>query len=337
MEHYRDAWIDVARGGAAAAVVLFHFNCIVPAGVELWRAFWSHGHYGVDVFFVLSGWCITKSWLKADTARDFAMRRMRRIYPPYFASLLLVVAVAGLTYWLQGVNDVTALPNSVGGALASLTLTTTPVTDYRPINWVYWSLSYEMAFYGLLSGVLCLPRPRRVVALLIVHVGLCVWGAVAAPSTPSWLFFVGLWPLFGFGAALALMATNRDGAWLMVAACLAYALTALANGAPSGHLIIGLATGVGLMLFGHVPFPKAMRPMQKLGLFSYSLYLVHVPLGVYVLLRVFPLNPERPVAFIAGQLLALAAVIALAWLFHLFCERPFLRPARRLAPSPVAA
>ena len=80
----RDNWIDVLRALSALAVVLFHFNS-VPAAVpsdwlaRTWHTVWIHGHWGVGVFFALSGYCLVPGWSRSPGLRDFLRRRVVRI------------------------------------------------------------------------------------------------------------------------------------------------------------------------------------------------------------------------------------------------------------------
>jgi len=333
-EEKRDGWIDAARGLAALSVVLFHFNAIPSAGAPLWRLIWRHGYLGVPVFFVLSGWCITASWLRSSDWRTFAVRRARRILPAYYCSLALVLLVAAVTTAFRGVNDVTAFPRGMTALVATCTLATAPVTSIPTVNWVYWSLSYEAAFYLILGIILPFAAPRqRPWRLVAVHVLLC--GTVFWPGRPQHgvLFFADLWPLFGLGAALALYRSARPAALTMLVAIAAWAFSTRAVPANPRYLTVAVATAAALVASPWVGFPRFLGGLRQIGLFSYSLYLVHVPLGIYCVLRLLPDFGGSSGLIIARQLVALGLVLSLAWLFHLGCERPFLRAA----PVPPAA
>jgi peptidoglycan/LPS O-acetylase OafA/YrhL len=67
---------------------------------------------------------------------------------------------------------------------------------------------------------------------------------------------------------------------------------------------------------------------------SYSLYLVHVPIGIYVLLRFMPVNPDDAAVFVGGQLVWLTGTVGAAAMFFIAGERPFLPPIRS-AVSPA--
>jgi peptidoglycan/LPS O-acetylase OafA/YrhL len=91
---------DGLRALAALAVVAFHASVVasVSAGHRAdGPGWWLAGHLdlGLYVFFVLSGYLVTRSLLRAPGFRTFAVHRVRRIVPAFWAALLLTLAVAG--------------------------------------------------------------------------------------------------------------------------------------------------------------------------------------------------------------------------------------------------
>ena len=334
-ERARNGWIDVFRGLAAAAVVLFHFN-VVPlegtpgAWTAAWRAACAYGYLGVEVFFVLSGYCVTSTWLQNPTWRDFSRRRLRRILPPYYWSLALVLLVVAAHKLLHGVNDVTPLPATPVAVLATLTLATNPVSGVPTMNWVYWSLSYELAFYAVLAVVLgAVPASGRIRVLAGLHVVICALGlALPLPATGP-LFFLRLWPLFGLGAALAVCRPCPAAGKAMIVASLVHAAGWIVADRPPGALLVAFLTALAVAAGARSPLPRLLRPLRELGLRSYSLYLVHVPIGIYGLLGLMPSRFPSDFTFLALQGLAFAGTIALAVVFFHFAERPFLRRAPR--------
>ena len=330
----REPWIEVLRGAAALAVALFHFTCVLapdPSSAlsEAWHALWKHGHLGVPVFFAISGYCIFQTWDHAPGPSGFLIRRLRRIYPPYLASLGLVLLVVALTRALHGVNDVAPLPRSPGAVLASLTLLTSPVSTIPALNWVYWTLSAELAFYLLAGLLLFAPAPRRLTWLAALHAGLCLATAAGFHPVASPLFFVPLWPAFGVGAALAVCRrhTRIGGLMLLTSALhLGFALAADQDRAFVGGAALS-AAAIATLRF--LPRPRFFAGLAACGVFSYSLYLSHIPLGVFGVQRLLlGVAPAGAAATILTQLAALALILGAAHLFYRFVEKPF-------GPSPA--
>ena len=83
--------LDALRGLAALAVVLFHYTVYYGKTVDHadnpWFRF-SYGHYGVMLFFMISGFVILMTLDRTKTVWDFAVARFCRLYPVYWAAML---------------------------------------------------------------------------------------------------------------------------------------------------------------------------------------------------------------------------------------------------------
>lgn len=336
----RSGWIDALRGLAACAVAFFHFNepevtWAVPPWMEAWKGFWKFGHVGVPVFFVLSGYCIGATALRAPSAGDFLRRRVRRIFPAYWASVVLIVLLAVGRRAATGVNDLVALPSAKSlDWLATFTLTTAPVTSAKTLNWVYWSLSFELAFYALVAGAVLLAAPaRRPQALAAVSTLTVALGLFHAPKTGPF-FFLSLWPLFALGLVPLLLSKDRAAAVVIGLGCAVHFLAGAFRGADMLYPFVALWVVLALLAFQRVerPAPAALR---HVGEWSYSIYLLHVPVACYAL-RWLTGPPSGPGADAALQVLQLAVTLALAAFSYRWFEKPFLStPAARVA-APAA-
>jgi peptidoglycan/LPS O-acetylase OafA/YrhL len=292
-----------------------------------------HGHWGVSVFFVLSGYCIFPGWLRAQGCGEFLGRRCGRIFPPYWASLLLVVGLAAAARLLTGVNDVAVLPRNPQDIVASILLLTNPLTPLPTVNWVYWTLTSLLAFY-LVMGIALLPRlGHRVGFIAGLHGLLCLVAAAWPPAVPGPWFFVAGWPVFGSGVALAVCFTHRRTGVAMLLVSALHASWQLGLRAdPTRSLPIACLTLAFLALVRNMNFPAALHPLAWIGTISFSLYLVHVPVGIYGLMRFLPQEYPNALAYISTQLLLLGVTLGAAGLFYLVAERPFL-PARPAPPT----
>jgi peptidoglycan/LPS O-acetylase OafA/YrhL len=182
----RNSGIDVLRGLSILFVVVHHIGLRVPLSQTLLAGFlpdWllrglnSNGSEAVIIFFVISGFLITRRsherWgdLRRIAPREFYLLRLSRIAP----LLLLVVMVLSLFHLLGVPRFVISRPGqSLGGAIASafgLYLNRYEgIHGYLPGGWdVIWSLSIEEVFYLAFPLVcLVLTRTRLLVPALVL-------------------------------------------------------------------------------------------------------------------------------------------------------------------------
>jgi peptidoglycan/LPS O-acetylase OafA/YrhL len=339
LAQHRVSGIDGLRALAALAVFFCHL-AEMPASTHgaisrAWRAVWQHGYLGVSLFFVISGVCIGRTWLGSATPGEFSLRRLRRIFPAYWGSLAVICALALAVKLIFGTNDVAVLPASGAALLATVTLATAPVSSFPPMSGVYWSLSFELAFYAVMTALLLAPPARRPAALTLAHALLCLLACRPGWSRIPLGFFIELWPLFGTGAALALWRDHRRLALAMFLASAVPAIAALLQ-----HRLVAEWTtailGTGLCaaaLGGKLAFWPT--PLVELGKISYSLYLLHVPIGGYFYFHALAnRGPTEGSEILWQTAVVVATAFAIRPLYR-WLEMPFLRPTARVNPPPA--
>ncbi|MCU7726541.1 acyltransferase [Actinoplanes sp. KI2] len=147
----RLAWLDALRGYAALVVVIFHLSPVV-LGSERHLAVYRHfdlGKYGVLLFFLVSGYVIPMSLERHGSLRRFWIGRLCRIYPAYLAAIALVLLLSWAG-WLAWISSLRHQPATV--VLAHLTMMS-DLVGVRGAVRVFWTLSYEMTFYLVVSGL----------------------------------------------------------------------------------------------------------------------------------------------------------------------------------------
>jgi peptidoglycan/LPS O-acetylase OafA/YrhL len=285
--------IDGLRAIAVLSVVLFHFGLGLPGGF-----------IGVDVFFVLSGYLITKLLAAESSQGRFSLerfwaRRIRRLMP----ALVVTIAVTfglGLAVLLPG--DLIKL----GQAICAQSLLASNFYFWRSVNYFSgsadvlsllhtWSLAVEEQFYLIFPLLFCYgwsrsPRATyRILCLVgLASLGLSLWLTMKSPALAFYLLPCRAWELL-LGSWLALTPALEQKAWLRPASWLGLLALGVANFAYSNQtpfpgvaaLVPCLATFV--MVAGAQPGSLMCRmlsqpPLVKVGLISYSLYLWHWPL-----------------------------------------------------------
>ncbi|GAB2576107.1 acyltransferase [Paractinoplanes abujensis] len=144
-------WLDALRGLAAITVVLFHLSPQL-IGAEAHLAIMRHidlGKTAVLLFFLVSGYVIPMSLERHGSLRRFWIGRLFRIYPAYLITIALfaLLAAAGLLHWQASLRAETG-----AGVLAHLTMMP-DLVGVRGVVRVFWTLSYEMVFYLVVTGL----------------------------------------------------------------------------------------------------------------------------------------------------------------------------------------
>jgi exopolysaccharide production protein ExoZ len=353
-----DAW----RGFAAVWVVMSHC-CLAFLGTgdnakyihNPIYAFSIWGQLGVVIFFIISGYCImgaAYSTLAAGrTAGRYALDRIRRIYPPYLAAILLTLAMGQALSLAQKIHILPPIHHQGGGATWTFWFTNVFLVHYEldqpTLMLISWSLCYEIVFYMILGFLLliaarCIKAGSTAKGLQIFQTGIFaltlisqLWLLIDARSCP---FPLDRWYQFGLGSLLFLMYAAEPGPLLRNARIqigIAAALTVLLIfGTPPPREPDAHMQAITCLLFlgalcllrpidEHVAHNRVLRPMMWLGTISYSLYLVHP------IFLAFPDVGGRRLGFDHGWypvtfFLQLGVAIFAGWLFFLFVERHFI-------------
>lgn len=328
--HYggRSGEISQAWGGSPA----HQFPTLAPL--------FAYGCLGVQIFFVISGFVICLSgW--GRTLRAFIASRVSRLYPAYWAAILLITAVFALP-WVA----YKALPPSE--VLTNLTMLQQPLGVDRVLG-VCWTLWAEMRFYALFALCVVLPGATRSRVVLFCA-GWTLAAALAQAAHEPFLdtvlmpeyapFFIGgigLYLLHRYGARDPIAWAIVLVSWLVgqhyAVAGLWHAASATAFSYRSTAGIIAVVT-LGFALVAAVALGLLRwanwRWLTVAGALTYPFYLVHEHLG-WVVVRA--LHHTLGLPSYATLLLTVGLMLLLAWLLHRFLERP-LTPLLKHAIDP---
>ncbi|MHA7276809.1 acyltransferase family protein [Arthrobacter sp. Hz1] len=346
--------IQGLRAVAVGAVVLYHAGLAAVPG----------GYVGVDIFFVISGFLITGQLISMIKARgripfgEFYAKRIRRIIPASFVVLALTTVASVLFLppstrpgaLQDAIASALYVPNVLFAAQGSDYLAETAPSPFQH----YWSLGIEEQFYLfwpliLLVGFIAVRKSITrlfwvVLALVVLSFITCViltstsqpaaffllparaWelgvGALAAFAVHAGLInlnarssAIGSWVgLVGIGASLvALNATTVFPGWAALLPVLSTALIIVCGSPRPG-------AGAGVLL--------SRAPMQKVGAWSYSIYLVHWPLLIIPQAAVGYENPlPLPLTLALGALSVPPAVLLYTYVENRF-RHPLAGPVR---------
>ena len=332
--------IDGLRAISVIVVILFHADLLWIQG----------GFIGVDVFFVISGYLITRSIDKemlgnAFSFKSFYLRRIRRIIP-VLVFVMLVVTIPACLFLFA--NDLEAY-----GRTALHTILSTnnfhlwinggnyfaQNTELMPLLHT-WSLSVEEQFYFIWPPILLLlhrflklkNRLYFIVLFTVLGLALSVFLASNFPKVAYFLLPARLFEL-SLGAGLALFwdkipkLSKIKNNWISITGLLLILLPVLLlNGMstfpgfnafyPCLGAVLLILSGKNTKTIGIVNKVLAFKPLVFIGLLSYSMYLWHWPIFSFIKYFGLELTLDK-------LLFALTLTVLLSYFSWRWIEKPF--------------
>ena len=308
-------FVDLLRGIAAMTVLVCHYRWFFARHPSDWRTdislpgysmlwpIYDHGEVAVFLFWILSGFVFAVAYGRFGkdlSVREFAIHRVARLYPLHLATLFFMAALQAIS--MASLGQFTIYPNNdVPHFLQHLAFASNWFTMESSFNAPIWSVSIEVLIYGLFL-------------IYLKRTGLSFWPAIAIGLAAfvierlthnrlalcAALFFGGvLLQRFRFGLGLS-----------MVGFATAIAVTAL-TGSQGAFIYLGTPTllAVFIALDDKYRLPEQLR---WIGLSTYSIYLLHMPILVAIKLAIGPIPLWLFIAIVL-----VAAILT----FHFF-ERP---------------
>ncbi len=331
------------RGLAALAVLIAHSLAVYGPPPAFLNA-----HAAIVIFFVLSGFVLTRSLRDRDLG-SYLSRRMFRIYPMIWVGVTLgVIATAVASQPVEGMDAsfLAIIPqevtprNLLGGFMGA----------GHSLNPPLWSISLEIVGSVLIMGiVLCASRPGLLLAIGAILLALSI-AEVPLPFRAG-VYLVDFW----IGAMICLAepqarrAVSRCGGWHLALFATILLFTRSFGGwdyhDPVPQLAEALAAALIIATLAYGPVQARLlriAPLRKLGDISYSVYVLHFPLLMLfaVLIGASEIGMALPVwqRGLAICAATLAATLSLGVLTYRYVERPALalrRNAGKFEPLPL--
>jgi peptidoglycan/LPS O-acetylase OafA/YrhL len=308
--------LDSLRGIASLMVAFFHFsagNRIYLAETNPLREIGRHGWVGVEIFFIISGFVIPYSMYRANyTNRNlprFLLKRITRIDPPYFVSIALVLFLLFLStqsaYYRGDPFEINIKQLLLHFGYLNAFF------DEKWLNPVYWSLAIEFQYYIIIALIFPLLNSGRYTVRYITMLAFIL----SAYLIPAGVFVFKFSLLFVIGIILCHKHIGK------IKKAEFYIVIALLIGMSffTYHITIFIASLLSILFI--IALTDFKNPVLNfLGRISYSLYLIHIPIGG----RVINLTEQ----FIENELIrslmvfvALGVSIFSAWIFYLLFEK----------------
>jgi peptidoglycan/LPS O-acetylase OafA/YrhL len=349
----RFAFVDSLRGIAALSVAAYHIDrygplpgaasSVVPRFIN---SALHHGWVGVQMFFVISGFVIAYTLrgmrVTPSSLGNFALRRSLRLDPPYWVTMLFVIGLYVLTTSLFNVEDGLMDQAPTWDQVLAHLCYMQNILGYHNLSAGFWTLCIEVQFYILFAVLLgfaqrltahCSERAKGAhwLPLLLTYAPLAIaslfWFSQDQDNT-DWV--VHFFAFFFFGAMAWWTLEGR----MPKSAFWAYAAAILLRQWIHGTFDMWVALATGLAIYAVIASGRSdrwlrWRWLQRLGLISYSLYLIHYPVSWIITTLGHELTGSAPVAAVFWLVLSLAASIGVANALYAAAELPAIRFAKR--------
>jgi peptidoglycan/LPS O-acetylase OafA/YrhL len=359
------AAVDGLRGIACLAVVAHH--CYLHCGKFQWpivnvagqttalSRFLYYGNGGVELFFIVSGFCLAYPLFNRPNTepwRRWFLRRAYRILPPYYASALLFwgmfVLLRSHPFSIFGMTSPPTGELSGKGLFVCVTLLGTY------LNPSYWTLVLEARWYLLFPLLIALWRRGGFALLLLGSLLACAAAHPLSVLTPRFNLATGnvltFLPIFVSGMLVAhWTATQRTPRWVsrfspwgLLASILLVGFTVPSDGSPAlfspaipwGFLVFfALVSALSDSILSNI---ARLPVLVKVGTFSYSLYLIHEPIVhlAYAMIGQHQLTPGEQ--FFIYECGVLPVCVGIGYLFYRLVEHPLLRRSHLVFKRPPA-
>lgn len=357
--HNRFSGLDILRFCAALLIVLYHYTFHGPGAFDLtWVAlpapatFTRYFYMGVPLFFVISGFVIAYS-ANGRTVVEFARSRFSRIYPTFIVCMTATFVIAAL---FGGPKFGATFGQWLANWFVAAPLLKQPYVDSA-----YWSIVYEITFYGLIAILIWLRLfETRLTELVGVWLLVSICNELFLGSELLRRILITNYSGF-FAAGISIFLVVKGGRSARAGALFALSVVVGAlqadldanwlreGGVELSHaIVVLLAIASPLAVVAAVAadrLPLSANLSLAVGGLTYPLYLLHQTIGYIVFnhLRWY----DRPAALV---LMTTIAMTLLSWLFYELADKPMhsavnkslkklltRRMGRRLRRSAVAA
>lgn len=329
--HLVGLWL-FQTGGSWLPWSLFYDYVVRP-----FHLLYGGGHLGVILFFLISGYVISYVGEK-ETQLEFLLKRVFRIMPP------LIVAVFAL-YWANRILAANGLPLVSGTNATDIRsyILTSMLLDKIVYSTSYslsitWTLVAELFFYGITLVVLPSLKTsptKSTVAMLAMYAVVSALSIAGASYFSFALAHTIVVPIFVIGRLIYLQSNNRistEHLWLLACASVVMFFAVQTARYPGilfeGPIITAFTYPTAVLIFLGMRAMKISRipkVLKFLGDVSYSVYLLHLPVGMLAL----TLLNDR-IGYTAALAVGVTATFVAAWASYTFVERPSQSAARKI-------
>lgn len=314
--------LDSLRGIAALSVVLYHYTYRFNEKFEhseITKYFdFPLGHYGVELFFLISGFVIFMSVNSSTSPLIFIKKRVIRLFPTYWVSMIFTISIV----YALGIDEL-----QVNFKEFFVNLTMIPsFFNVKAVDGVYWTLKIEWFFYLVIFFLLftkTLTKSKYLSLGLVLMIFLVI---IVFKFHPYFYYAC----LFIAGMNFYIIRKNDSNPMnhflifsLLMVSVLSWNL----------ELIIVTSSLIGLlylMIYDQLKF-LAIKPLIFLGKISYALYLTHQNFGHSLQLELIEAGHSSLLILL---IMPIVLSLIIAWLITYYVEIPLSKTLNRLLVKP---
>jgi peptidoglycan/LPS O-acetylase OafA/YrhL len=319
--------LDFLRAIAALSVCFYHFSgAALPKLTNPYmKPIFSYGWLGVDIFFVISGFIIPYSLFGKNHSLsafgNYMIKRIIRINPPAYAAMVLVLAqwyfidyvINHNRFYTSRINWLTILNN--------ITFTV-PVTQYKWVIGVFWTLAIEFQFY-IFIGIFFkfLFEGNNKWKFIIGYLLVALMQYLPHANSENFLHYS---PLFAMGGLTLLYYRGRMTKLQYASSMALFTIVAYFQ-LNTWIALVGVLTSLAILMTN-----VENKLFSAIGRISYSFYLIHVLVGntfEFILVRL--VTPNTEFKKILLTILCVIMALASSFMFYNLVERPCIELARR--------
>ena len=294
----RENYIDSLRGIAILFVVIFHYTYHY-SNEYLFRSnnfsfdIGRYGWSGVDIFFIVSGFCIAMTITKSMNFYEFVIRRFARLYPAYFIAGLITLCFYHF-FDLPG-REVDWLTGFMNLIFANFV----PGLNYQYIDGIYWALIVEIKFYLFFGLVFFLLKDLK--KSIYTWFLICIFGNILLIyDKKTYIFFTSIFPHANFFLlGLSIYYFKKISILSKILISIFLIVSLIINERYAGFEIYFILMILSVFFTLHKQVNFKIKYLPYLGLLSYTWYLTHNAVGIIIIRELNKLNYQNISVFVA--------------------------------------
>ena len=247
------------------------------------NVFYQYGIYGVHVFYAISGFVFAHVYLSKEkliTSREFFLNRFARLYPLHFATLIIITVLQYISLFHFKSFQIVEFNDLYHFFLHLFFVSSWGFEQGHSFNAPIWSVSIEIAIYIIFFLTLSLLRRYKFIFVIILSIFLILLSKIFKIES----LFLECARLFFSGVIVYLITTYFNKPKILIFISIIMVTVSFV-----GNYKTYLFCPFAVLLFSQIDYLIKTKSIQNLfsslGDLTYSIYLIHVPLQIFIILN----------------------------------------------------